>query len=97
MDIKQFRQHLAKVSAQKASSITESAASSSAQKLSQRLDEFERASKNLLDAWQDADDAINDDGVTQSINYPFENSFDEVVVHISKFVKSLKENLRTVK
>ena len=97
MDIKQFRQHLAKVSAQKASTITESAASSSAQKLSQRLDEFERASKNLLDAWDDAIDTINDDNITHTAGYPFDRSFDEVVPDIKKFVSALKSNLRTLK
>lgn len=92
MDMKQYRNHLAKVS-----QLKESATQSSAAKLAQRLDEFERASKNLLAAWDDAIDTIDDDGVTHSVNYPFENSFDEVVVHISKFVKSLKEKLRSVR
>lgn len=92
MDMKLFKQHLANIT-----TLKESASQSSAHNLAQKLDEFERASKNLLSAWDEAISTINDDNVTHTASYPFEESFDDVVSDISKFVKSFKNKLRTVR
>lgn len=89
MDMKQYRKHLQQ-------HLKESAASADAAKLSQRLDEFERAAKNLLVAWEDAGDSAGDD-ILQPDGYPFQESFDEVVENFSKFTRSFKAKLRTIK
>lgn len=95
MDMKLYRQHLAKTN--KRTQLDESAAQTSAAKLSQKLDEFERASKNLLDAWNDAIDTIDDDNITHEVSYPFAESFDDVVREVSTFVKHFKDKLRQVR
>jgi hypothetical protein len=91
MDMKLYKQHLK-------THLKESDAKADAQRLIQRLDEYERASKNLLTAWEDLIDSSNssDDVITPD-GYPFGESFDEVVQGVTAFVKSFKNLLRKVR
>lgn len=90
MDMKLFKRHLHK-------HLKESDAKADAQRLIQRLDEYERASKNLLAAWQDSIDSGDNINIEQPDGYPFGDSFDEVVENVTTWVKSFKNLLRKVR
>lgn len=91
MDMKLYRQHLK-------THLTESDAKADARRLIQRLDEYERASKNLLTAWEDLIDSSNSsDDVISPDKYPFGESFDEVVESVTTWVESFKSLLRKVR
>jgi len=90
MDMKLYKQHLK-------THLKEGDARGDAQRLIQRLDEYERASKNLLAAWQDSIDSGDNINIEQPDGYPFGESFDEVVQGVTAFVKSFKNLLRKVR
>lgn len=90
MDINQFRRHLR--------NLNESQAANDAARLARALDDFDRAAKNLIDAWEPLiDSSDHADDVTSPDHYPFADAFDELVPRISKFVANFKTKLRSIK
>lgn len=91
MDMKLYRQHLK-------THLKESKASTRAERLIQRLDEYEKASRALLTAWIDLQEEIGyNNDVEFPKGYPYKESFDEVVERLPAFVKSFKETLRKIR
>jgi hypothetical protein len=93
MDMNQYRKHLAA----RSKTLKESRESRDAQALAQALADFDKASKRLLNAWNDAIDSIGDNDIQMPDSYPFGDDFQEVAKDITTFVQTFTKHLKTVK
>jgi len=93
MDMNQYRRRLSSLS----KTLKESNQSKDAQALARALAEFDKASKRLLDAWNDAIDSIGGHDIQMPDSYPFKDDFEEVAKDISAFSQEFSKYLKSVK